>query len=153
MRQCIVVIYLVFLTIIVVSCNKTITQASLAGKWNIINDSIPVDRSGVENIGSGGLNYIGTKNDYYNFTIDSILYLKEGANLDTATYSVSNNKITLLYRPFHGAIIGNLSGFSGVSGSYTITNLTANTMTLSTSFGVQGGEETEVVNLKRTTGN
>ena len=153
MRHCIVVIYLVFLTIIVVSCNKTITQASLAGKWNIINDSIPVDRSGVENIGSGGLNYIGTKNDYYNFTIDSILYLKEGANLDTATYSVSNNKITLLYRPLYGAIIGNLSGFSGVSGSYTITNLTANTMTLSTSFGVQGGEETEVVNLKRTTGN
>jgi len=101
----------IFLIVSVISCNKTAVQTNLlVGKWNIIKDSSYIP---IANI--GGRNYIGTSNDYYNFTVNGTVYLNENFALDTATYSMIDDNLNIVYN-------------TGSYSSYYITNLTANTV-------------------------
>ncbi len=146
MKNIIAIISLTLLIVTEISCTKTNVQTNtLAGKWNIINDSSSITSS--LNGFNGGSNYIGTSNDYYNFTVNGNLYINEGTSLDTATYSmVSNNQVKLVYYYANGVSFGS-SG--AIRGTYNITNLTAHGVTLTTSGLTPEGQELEIINLKK----
>jgi hypothetical protein len=135
MKNIIVGICLTFLILSVVSCNKTGVQTSpLVAKWNIINDSLSI-------ITLSGTNYIGTSNDYYNFTANGTLYIKEDSLLYTTTYSmVANNQIDIVY---------NFSNDVTEHRTYYITNLTAHTATLTLSGTSLGPAERQIINIKK----
>jgi len=135
MKNIIVAVCLTFLIISIISCNKTAVQtSSLAAKWNIINDSLSI-------ISLSGTNYIGTSNDYYNFTVNGILYIKEDSLLSTTTYSmIANNQIDIVY---------DLSNNVMEHRTYYITNLTAHTATLTLSGSSPGPAERQIINLKK----
>jgi hypothetical protein len=135
MKNIIVAICLAFLIVSVISCNKTGVQTSpLVATWNIINDSLSI-------ISLSGTNYIGTSNDYYNFTVNGTLYIKEDALQYTTTYSmVANNQIDIVY---------DLSNNVTEHRTYYITNLTAHTATLTLSGSSPGPAERQIINLKK----
>ena len=113
MKNIKIAICVIFLIVSVISCNKTAVQANLlVGKWNIVTDS---SYSPIANIGVK--NYIGTSGDYYKFTDNGTVYLNENSILDTATYSMINDNLNIVYN-------------SGSYSPYYITNLTVNTVIL-----------------------
>jgi hypothetical protein len=64
----------------------------IAGKWNIVKDSTYVG-VGVSN---HPVVYIGQPGDYFDFRTDGNVYTKEGAVLDTLSYTVKpNNQIVI----------------------------------------------------------
>ena len=92
-------------------------------------------------------NYIGTSNDYYNFTANGNLYINEGLSLDTATYlMVTKTQVKLVYY-FENGISFGPSG--GIRGTFNITNLTAHTVTLTDSGITPEGQEFQIIRLKR----
>jgi hypothetical protein len=95
----------------------------------------------------GSQNYHGVAGDYFNFTANGHLYIKEGANADTATYSVINgSQLNITWYYVNG------TGFpNGASkGAFTVTNLTAHTVTLTLpEIITPDGAEYEEINLKR----
>ena len=135
MKNIVVVICLAFLIVSVISCNKTGVQTSpLVAKWNIINDSLSI-------ISLSGTNYIGTSNDYYDFTGNGTLYITEDSLLYTTTYSiVANNQIDIVY---------DLSNDVTEHRTYYITNLTAHTATLTLSGSSPGPAERQIINFKK----
>lgn len=143
MKNITIVFSLVLLMAIEISCTKTNVQTNtLAGKWNIINDS-----SSITGQFNGGSNYIGTSDDYYNFTPNGNLFINEGASLYTATFSmVTTNQVKLIYYYVNGASFGP-SG--AIRGTYNITNLTAHHVTLTTSGLTPEGQALEIINLKK----
>ena len=135
MKNTIVAITLTFLIVSVVSCHKTGGQTNpLAGKWNIINDSLTI-------ISLNGTNYIGTSNDYYNFNVIGTLYIKENSVAYTATYSmIANDQIDIAY---------DLPNNVADHRTYYITNLTAHAATLTLSGASFGPAERQIINLKK----
>ena len=135
MKYIIVAICLIFLSMSVICCKKTAVQTGpLVAKWNIINDSLSV-------ISLSGTNYVGTSNDYYNFTADGILYIKEDSLRYTTKYSmVANNQIDIAY---------SLSNDVTEHRTYYITNLTVHTATLTLSGSSRGPAELQIINLKK----
>ena len=135
MKNITVAICLTFLIISVLSCNKTGVQTSpLVAKWNIVNDSLSI-------ISLNGTNYVGTSNDYYNFTVNGTLYINENSLLRTTTYSmIANDQIDIVY---------NLSSDVTEHRTYFITNLTAHTATLTLSGISLGPAERQIINLKK----
>src|SRR5450432_3033471 len=130
MKNIIIAICLTFLIVSVISCNKTGVQTSpLVAKWNIVNDSLSI-------ISLSGTNYIGTSNDYYNFTVNGTLYINENSLLRTTTYStIANDQIDIVY---------NLSSDVTEHRTYFITNLTAHTATLTLSGISLGPAERQI---------
>jgi hypothetical protein len=130
-KNIIIAICLAFLMVSIISCKKTDVQTnSLVGKWNIINDSIYIP---IANI--GGSNYIGTSDDYYNFTATGKVYINENSLLVNATYSmIANNQIDIVYS-------------NGSYDPYFITNLTAHTATLTLAVPLTG--PTKIINLRK----
>lgn len=131
MKNIIIAICATFLIVSVISCNKTDVETNpLVGKWNVINDSTYVP---IANI--GGSNYIGTSNDYYNFTANGTVYIHINALLDTATYSmIASDQIEIVYP-------------TGSYDPYYITNFTAHTATLTLSTSSLGPKQ--IINLKK----
>jgi hypothetical protein len=134
-KNIIVAICLAFLIVPAISCNKTGVQTSpLVDKWNIINDSLSV-------ISLTGTNYIGSSNDYYNFSVNGTLYINENSVLHTTTYSmIANNQIDIAY---------DLPNDVADHRTYYITNLTAHTATLTLSGSSLGPAERQIINLKK----
>ena len=128
------------------SCKKDETYApSIIGKWNLVDDVSYLEGNALYS--GQQSNYTGTATDYYDFKEDGSLYIKKNAELDTAKYTMpKNNEVQIVY---YNA--GNVSfGANGaIRGTYTITNLTGNTATLTLSELTPEGEEREVIHLKR----
>jgi hypothetical protein len=135
MKYIIVAICMTFLIVSVISCNKPGVQTNpLADKWNIINDSLSI-------ISLSGTNYIGTSDDYYNFTVNGTLYIKEDSVQYTATYSmIADNQIDIGY---------DLPNDVADHRTYYITNLSAHTATLTLSDASLGPAERQIINLKK----
>jgi hypothetical protein len=71
----------------------TNTRTSLIiGKWNIVRDTV---YAGV-NTGADPAIYIGQPGDYFDFSEDGNVYIREGAGLDTLSYKLlPNNQIDI----------------------------------------------------------
>lgn len=77
------------------ACKKdgnNFNSSSLAGKWNVVSDSTYVG-VGVNN---HPVNYHGQQGDYFDFRTDGHVYTKEGAVLDTLSYSVISNTAIII---------------------------------------------------------
>jgi hypothetical protein len=78
------------LFMLALSCTKNNdVPKSIVGKWNIKIDSFYVG-AGLSN---HGVTYVGQSNDYFNFSSDGHVYIKENSVLDTLTYTLSSNSI------------------------------------------------------------
>ncbi|MDB5016732.1 MAG: hypothetical protein JWQ84_1564 [Mucilaginibacter sp.] len=78
------------------SCKKSLTDVtstvSVIGKWSVVKDTT---YAGV-NTGANPEVYIGKAGDYFDFRTDGYVYTKEGAVLDTLSYSMlSNSQIVI----------------------------------------------------------
>jgi hypothetical protein len=146
MKNIVATISLTFLIAFEISCKKTDIQTNLlVGKWNIIEDSASI--TGSLNGFNSGSNFIGTSNDYYNFTANGNLYINEGLSLDTATYlMVTKTQVELVYYYDNGI---SFAPNGGVRGTFNITNLTAHTVTLTDSGLTPEGQELQIIRLKR----
>ncbi len=115
MKNIVATIFLTLLIACEISCKKTDIQTNLlVGKWNIIDDSASITRS--LNGFNSGSNYIGTSNDYYNFTANGNLYINEGLSLDTATYlMVTKTQVELVYSYANGMALVPLGGYVELS--------------------------------------
>ena len=135
-KNIIVAISLIFLILSVISCHKSAVQKGpLVAKWNIINDSLTILNL------SGGTNYIGTANDYYNFTANGTLYIKEDTLLSTTTYSMLiNNQVDIVYT---------LSNDAKEHRTYNITNLTTHNATLTLAGVSLGPAQRQIINLEK----
>jgi hypothetical protein len=56
----------------------------LQGEWAVMSDSLVTGVGAIVN----GKKYTGENGDYYNFSADNKLYVKEAASLDTFTYKM-----------------------------------------------------------------
>ncbi len=130
----------------VTSCHKTNVQTNLLiGKWSIVNDSISL--TDIPNGSDRGSNFIGTPTDYYDFFPNGNLYIKEGNSFDSAAYSMVGDSAVRI-------TVFNYQGISfrpngGILGTFSITNLTRNMATLTSSGWTPGGYELLMVNLKK----
>src|SRR5438477_5551885 len=91
MKTILIIFLLTFACLELTSCKKD-TAVTILGTWNIINDS--------KTFGIGPniqyQNYIGVPGDHFDFRADGNLYIKEGVNLDTLSYTIyPDNKITI----------------------------------------------------------
>ena len=72
------------------SCKKSSgvnSSGNIAGKWMIQKDSV----TRAMGPGETGTNYVGTATDYFDFRTDKRLYTREGALLDTFTYTITSD--------------------------------------------------------------
>ena len=167
MKYFIVATCLAFFILTEISCKKETIQANqLTGKWNLVNDSTSTTNSCIGCF--NGSNYFGSSSDYYNFTVNGILYIQERESVDTAAYSmVTNNQVTITtdYAVNGGGVFIYSLGFTGSSLplsfpiknlTYSVSNITAHTLTLTTSgtetpatSGVSPLHYIEIIHLKR----
>jgi len=142
----IIPIVTVFIVFASSSCDKSpINDSLLTGKWSIVNDSTLLQGAGALQT-SIHSNYIGVPTDYFNITSNGNIYVKEGANLDTLSYTyASTTKINII-----GYYVNGTTYPDGASlGTYVISGLTNNSVTLNLSETTPDGTETEIINLKK----
>ena len=132
-----IIFLLTFACLELTSCKKD-TTVTILGKWNIINDS--------KTFGIGPntqyQKYIGVPGDHFDFRPDGNLYIKEGANLDTLSYTIyPDNKITITS---FGWVVNSVSIMSD------ITSLTSRLATIHASnINNPGGVYERTLNLSR----
>ena len=137
MKSILIIFLLAFACLELTSCKKD-TAVTILGKWNIINDS--------KTFGIGPniqyQNYIGVPGDHFDFRTDGNLYTKEGANLDTLSYTIyPDNKITIAS---FGWVV------NGVSIMSDITSLTSHLATIhAPNINNPGGVYERTLNLSR----
>jgi len=102
------------------ACKKAGSTApgSVVGKWNIVN------------VTTRGQSYMGQPGDYFNFTADGNLYTKEGAKLDTFTYTMRADSAIVMTPP---AYTNALSEFG------SITTFTANSLQINGPYPITPG--------------
>jgi hypothetical protein len=119
--------------------------ALLAGNWTLVNDSTystGMDASDHSTIG----NYIGKDGDYFKFTADGKLFIKEGGAIDTATYVALGSNLVVNYSFYAGLPV---AGTDVQTANFTRLNLTANSVKLSSTLTTATGVSSRVINLKR----
>jgi hypothetical protein len=90
MKPFLILLFIAGLFMFGLSCTKSNDMPkSIVGKWNIKIDSFYVG-AGLSN---HGVTYVGQSNDYFNFSSDGHVYIKENSVLDTLTYTLSSNSI------------------------------------------------------------
>jgi hypothetical protein len=102
------------------ACTKTTGSSNesgpggITGKWNLVTDST------FEGVGSTNhpVDYTGEAGDYFDFSVNGSVYIKEGAVANTLTYKVVSDS-SIIISDF-GLII------NGVPDTSTITGLTVN---------------------------
>jgi hypothetical protein len=113
-------------------------QPSLVEKWNIVTDSTYAG-AGISN---HPVDYIGQPGDYFDIRTDGHIYTKEGAVLDTLSYTLVSDT-TIIIQPFG-------LGVNGVPPTSHITNLTSNSVNIaSVEFATPGGLFGRRVSLSR----
>lgn len=130
--------------IVLFSCSKDAVyqedhfNPAIFGKWNIVTDS------GFSGVGSGNhpVNYSGKPGDYFEFRTDGHVYIKEGASVETLSYTTTS--ATTMQITSFGIIL------NGVPEETLITNLSAHTATLNApTLFTPGGVFGRKVNLSR----
>jgi hypothetical protein len=118
-----------------VSCSyDNIKPVTIVGKWSVTKDSL--------NFGGIAKNYLKSDTDYYNFLSDGLLIVKEGNVVDSATYLVAANNVTIAYKKgvsvkyIFDAIEApaTVSIVNRFSSKYSIINLSAHHVQLGSSF-------------------
>lgn len=136
----------VFIFFALGSCEiSPVNYSSLTGKWNIINDSTSI-LNDVPNKTDSHSNFIGGLADYYDFTSEGNLYVREGTNFDTLAFTfVSTNRINIIAFSYNG------TRFPGGAsmGTFVIEGLTGNNVTLGLSELTPDGKEIRIINLKK----
>jgi hypothetical protein len=121
------------------SCKKDSNSGkiSITGKWNLVSDTV---NAGVNN--GVPVIYKGQPGNYFNFSADGHLYIKEGAVLDTVSYNVvSANQVS---------IAAFMSMADGGFETCQLTGLTANSAVIvSPLFSPPGGPQQRKVGLTR----
>jgi hypothetical protein len=113
------------------SCKKNVSpeedNASIIGKWNIVTDS--------SHVGIGANNhlvvYTGKEGDYFNFSSNGKLYIKENIMLDTLQYNLTSDT-TMTIDSF-------LDDSNGTSQTCTITNPAPHNTVISTAISYTPG--------------
>ena len=133
----------IFIVFFLIYCTKNSASSgdintTILGKWENLSDSAF--------IGVGMNNrqetYIGQTGDYFDLRRDGFVYTKEGAVLDTLSYSLTSD--TTIVIAYFGITL------NGVPETSHITNLTAHDATISAPVAVTpGGEFGRKVILKR----
>jgi hypothetical protein len=132
-----------FIVLFLMYCKKNSVStndinATILGKWDILNDSAFID-AGINNHQES---YIGQTGDYFDFRTDGFVYTKEDTDLDTLNYSLTSDT-TIIIASF--GIISN-----GVPEVSHIINLTAHSATISAPTAITpDGEFGRKVILKR----
>lgn len=122
MRKITTIIPVFLIITVIVSCTKnngTNVRATIEGRWLIKKDSV------TSTIGpyAHGTNYVGTAADYFDFRPDNKLYIKEGATLDTFTYTITSDTTMT----FGGVGVNlNITPLRAFMSSFTATSVTLN---------------------------
>jgi hypothetical protein len=104
-------------------------QLSIIEKWNIVTDSTFAG-AGITN---HAVDYSGQPGDYFDIRANGYIYTKEGAVLDTLSYTLLSDT-TIIIKPF-GLAVNSVPPISG-----HITNLTLNSVNIaSPEFATPGG--------------
>ena len=127
---------LILLSLLLSACTKS-GSSSIAGKWDIVSDSIIIS--------GGDISYTiyrGASGDYFVFAPNDILYIKEGSSYDTMSYKLTgNNKMNLLNT---GASVN----ATPETGTYVITGNEAR-IVITPNFLSPGFSYQRRINLKR----
>jgi hypothetical protein len=134
-------IVILLLTSFLISCSKikrAQVSADILGQWNVISDS---SIAGV-GINNHAINVIGQPGDYFNFSANGSLYIKEGLNFDTLKYKlITESRIV---------IDGFGATLNGIQDTSYITNLTLHTAVVSSPLVITpDGEVQRKVTLSR----
>lgn len=117
------------------SCKKS-SHNSIIGNWSIINDSTNFVASG-NAASSFHSDYIGQPGDYYNFSTNGMMYVKEGAALDSMAYEIlSNGQVRCTPSP-------------GFTQKYTASEVTATTATFNIIVSKGDGILTKLIHLRK----
>ena len=117
------------------SCKKSSSSPSIAGKWAIADDSTQFAGSG--NNPSYHSDYIGQPGDYYDFSPRNMLYTKEGAHTDSMAHEVlPNNQVRCSPSP-------------GFNESYTTSDIALNRATFHVMLITEQGTLTKIILLTR----
>ena len=142
------IIFICCTAILLISCTKNSEDNSaasgLAGKWNLVSDSMRTTY--LSTLYKDSV-YIGKPGDYYNFISGDNLFIKEGSTINVAIYDTTNNQqIIISYLTKNGISFKNDS----LKYTYYIISRTEHNLTLSfspltiTEFGFF-----EIIDLKR----
>ncbi len=125
-----------FIALFSISCKKGVATG-LVGRWSIITDS------GFEGVGVNNheVIYTGRPGDYFDFRSDGLLYIREGAALDTLPYKLLSDS-TLSIQSF-GIILNGVPETDSIS-------LTSSTARISAPVEITpGGQFGRTVDLFR----
>ena len=125
--------------------NGNPAPSRLTGNWILVNDSTYSGVCGLcAIVTQARSNYVGQPGDGFNFSSTGILYIKEGANRDTAAYNINQDTLKL------SEDYKNLDDASGLKIIYIISNFTAHTLKLTGGSGYAPGiVYTHVIYLKK----
>lgn len=108
------------------------------------------DSTSTTGVGASGraasAKYMGLGTDYFNFSAQGLLYIREGNNLqDTAAYTINQNQLSIAHSaPFHQGVMIVSSTIS-----YTITTINEHNLTLIGNIITPGGASYEYISLTR----
>jgi len=118
--------------------SNALGPVSIIEKWNIVTDSTYAG-AGITN---HPVDYSGQPGDYFDIRANGYIYTKEGAVLDTLSYTFLSDT-TIIIQPFG-------LGVNGVPPTSHITNLTSNSVNIaSPEFATPGGLFGRRVSLSR----
>jgi hypothetical protein len=132
MKKTIIILLFVSVSAVLTSCLKgTVSnpaKPALLGNWALVNDSTTIQFWGLwQGRPDTGINYAGVAGDHYNFIQNGQMFIKEGANSDTGTYTnIAQNKLELKFMYLNGR--GNPP--DGWVEDFTINTLTEHALTL-----------------------
>ena len=160
MKFVILVSLIFFASMFTISCRKDLSKKStmlppsgimtkLVGKWSIVSEewsgtnyADPVVSTQVFDS-----TYMGQAGDYYEFTADSNLFIRESIYFDTARYYyVSEDSIQTMWGTWQGITIGPPYGYGPL---YNIRGLTDDSVVLFSSGLIPEGPRTDIITLKR----
>jgi hypothetical protein len=148
MKNIIAILFALFIVSGFISCKKIPLSPTptIVGNWSVVKDSANSSGWGLNTSGATSAVYIGTASDHFNFTSAGKLYVHEGDVIsDTASYTVKADTVKLKYSYFetYGTQL------TGVSDTYTISNLSTNSLTLKMLLITPEAVYNEVITLKK----
>lgn len=146
MKKYSLITFVCFMILAFVSCKKGDDgPVSIVGNWSLVSDSTYIN-FGVGNFDTTYYHvYKGLSADHFNFTENGKLYVQDGDLTDTANYTITGQKLSLVYTYYSAGgvtITGNVGG-------YTISGLTYRSLILTSDLLTPEGPIDETITLKR----
>jgi hypothetical protein len=118
----------------------------LDGIWRVVNDTSTTVPWGLwQGHPTTGSNYMGVPTDYYKLTATGNCYTRIQNVVDTANYTVNQNQVHVIFTYFNGQ-----ETTSGIYNStWTVSNLTNHTCTLTVTYVSPETATTSVTNLAK----